>query len=316
MQALCGGIMRSGKVGSEDAAQSRCDAGIANHSNGEVALRKRLLLTRFLLTILFALLAVPASIAQEHAPLTLLLGAMDEEVALLDSTLTEPERISIGGLPCVRGKLFGRDVVVAQTGIGKVNAAMAATLLVDHLHPAEVIFTGIAGALSPTLQPGDIVIGRATIQHDLVAIYPDSQVVFAANNPLTGQRNPLYVPADGRLLTLALAVGKETQFDSVATAAGMRAPRCMTGIIATGDAFIASPAKKAAIREKLNADAVEMEGAAVAQVCYELGTPCLVIRSISDLATEEAAREIEQFYQVAAANSAHLVMGLVRQLSF
>ena len=95
-------------------------------------------------------------------PVTAILGAFEREVTLLEDRLTEPREHQIEGIRFVAGKLHGRNVVVAWTGVGKVNAAMTTTLLIEHFKPGNIIFTGIAGAVNPDLRPGDIVIAEKT----------------------------------------------------------------------------------------------------------------------------------------------------------
>jgi adenosylhomocysteine nucleosidase len=265
---------------------------------------------------LLAAAACADCLAQEQLQATTaILGAFDIEVEILESALEAREQITILGIQFAVGTLRGRRVVVARTGIGKVNAAMTTALLLDHFHPSEVIFTGIAGGINPDLLPGDIVIGATTLQHDFVAVTADSVTRMAPRNPVSGERNPVYIPGDEKLRDLAGIAGRHAALDSMVTSQGKRLPRVMEGVIATGDCFVASTAKKQELRDELRADAVEMEGAAVAQVCYQLGTPCIVIRSLSDNADESAAEDLERFYKVAAQNSARMVMTMVRLLA-
>jgi len=137
---------------------------------------------------------------------------------------------------------------------------------------------------------------------------------WAARNPLTGRRNPLFIEADARLLKIAEEARGLTKFDDLVTSRGKRTPKVVRGVVVTGDVFVMSGAAKADLRKRLNADAVEMEGAAVAQVCYQLDVPCLVIRSLSDLADASAEADCERFYKMAAGNSAQFVMHMVELL--
>jgi adenosylhomocysteine nucleosidase len=198
--------------------------------------------------------------------------------------------------------------------VGKVNAAMTATVLVEHFRPGEVLFTGIAGGLNPNLYPGDIVLGARTVHHDFAVLSDTGSTCMATVSPITGARNPVFLPADSLLLDLAREVAGGLALNPIPTPTGPRSPRIVEGLIATGESFIASPAKKEELRARLGADAVEMEGAAVAQVCRELGTPCLIVRSLSDRADSSAVSDLEQFYRIAADNSAALVMALVERL--
>jgi adenosylhomocysteine nucleosidase len=207
-----------------------------------------------------------------------------------------------------------RDVVVAFTGVGKVNAAMTTTLLLEHFDPCEVIFTGIAGAVDPNLSPGDIVIAEKTAYHDMGTVWPEGFFPKGIKNPLDGWHNPVFFDADKRLFALAQAAAKKVDLAPVNTGEGERKPNISPGIIVTGDVFVASETKCAELRKTFQADAVEMEGAAVAQICYQRHVPCLVIRSISDNADAGARADSMMFHMMAAKNSASLVSDIVSLL--
>ena len=248
---------------------------------------------------------------RDGAPPVAILGAFGDETQPVVRAVAEPETLRVLGLRFVRGTLQGCPVVVAETGVGKVNAAATTAVLLSRFAPRAVIFTGIAGGLDPDSRPGDIVIGTATVQHDFVHATDDSLIRFAPHNPVDGSRNPVYLPADARLLETLRRAAASTEFLAVHSSSGEGPPRCVEGTIATGDAFVASARMKRELRERLGADAVEMEGAAVAQVCHQSRTPCIVIRSLSDNADNQAAEDLERFYQVAAENAARLVLSAV-----
>jgi adenosylhomocysteine nucleosidase len=240
-----------------------------------------------------------------------ILGALEEEVSILEEQLLDKREEEIRGMRFVSGSLRGREVVIAKTGIGKVNAAMVTTLLLERFEPSEVIFTGIAGGINPELLPGDVVIGERTAQHDLGMLRPDGLINRGEISPVTGERNPVFFEADERLLEMAERAAGEVKLGPIETREEKRVPKIIKGVIVTGDIFAASTAKSIELRENLGADAVEMEGAAVAQVCYELGVPCIVIRSISDKAGEESLAELDKYLGVAAGNAAALTAELV-----
>jgi len=251
---------------------------------------------------------------QSRPSTTGILGAFGDEVAILEQAMTDARPQTILGVRFVTGTLKGRSVVVASSGVGKVNAAMCATLLIDHFMPGEVIFSGIAGGIDPGLHPGDIVIGEKTAHHDMGTLDPEGMHYRGMRSPVDWQPNPVYFDADPRLLLAAEAARKSVSLEKIASSEGERTPVIVRGIIVTGDVFVASPAKKEELRKGLQADAVEMEGAAVAQVCRELGVPCLVIRSISDTADAKARQEASLFSPIAAQNSALFVQSIVEQL--
>jgi len=247
----------------------------------------------------------------ESEPVTAILGAFEREVTLLEDRLTEPREHQIEGIRFVTGRLHDRNVVVVWTGVGKVNAAMTTTLLIEHFKPKHIIFTGIAGAVNPDLRPGDIVIAEKTAHHDMGTVWPEGLFVKGVKNRLDGMENPVFFPAEEKLVTCAQRAAERIDMQRVATVTGRRNPKIIKGVIVTGDSFIASTEKCAELRKKLNADAVEMEGAAVAQICYQRQIDHLVIRSISDSADEGAVTDKQMFYILAAKNSSDLVAEMI-----
>ncbi len=248
-------------------------------------------------------------------PVTAILGAFEREITLLEDKLTNPREQKIEGIRFVSGKLSGKRVVVAFTGIGKVNAAMTTTLLIEHFKPDKIIFTGIAGAVNRQLQPGDIVIAEKTAHHDMGTIWPEGLFHKGVKNRLDGWENPVFFEADEQLLKLAELAAEHIDLGSIHIITGERAPKVVKGVVVTGDAFIASADKCVELREKLGADAVEMEGAAVAQICYQRQIGHLIIRSISDKADEGAVFDKQMFYILAAKNSSALVAEIVGLLA-
>lgn len=251
-------------------------------------------------------------------PLTVVLGAQTREIALLRGELAGRKEHRILGIRYWEGRLASRRTVVARMASGKVNAAMVTTLAIEHFKPSEVIVTGIAGALNPNLRPGDLVIARRTVHHDMFRIIGSDVEYRGARDPIRGGRIPVFLEPPGDLLELAQRAARRTRFIPVRfhdRPTSPRSVRVLTGVVATGDAFVASDAMRADLRERLGADAVEMEGAAVAQVCYHLDVPCIVIRCMSDLANDVAVDDLESFADIAANNSAHLVREILRLLA-
>ena len=265
--------------------------------------------------LLFSLLLITqTTVAQRYKPqpVTGLLGAFGAEVALVKQSLQRPKTVLVDGVTFTTGRIGRQRVVVAETGIGKVNAAMTTALMLDHFRPRRVLFTGIAGGTNPDLQPGDIVIARRTSHHDYQSITFDQKSTNQTRNSISGQMNPAYFPADSLLLLQAQAVARTVAFEPIPMTT--RPPSVVTGTVVTGDQFISSAQKVAQLRQDFGADATEMEGAAVAQVCYQLGVPLLVIRSLSDRADDNARRDMLSFYETAARNSAKLVLAIVQGL--
>lgn len=268
---------------------------------------------------LLLLLVSQTAFAQRYKAqsITGLLGAFGAEVTLVKQTLKKSKTVVVDGVSFTTGRIGKQRVVVAETGIGKVNAAMTTALLLDHFRPQRVLFTGIAGGTNPDLQPGDIVIGRQTAHHDYGSITDKNTPTRQTRNAITYAFNPVYFPADSNLLLLAQRVSKTVPFEGIPLASGevsKRPVQVMTGTIVTGDVFVASAAKVSSLRADFGADATEMEGAAVAQVCYQIQVPHLIIRSLSDRADAEAHLALDKFYPTAARNSAKLVIAIVENL--
>jgi adenosylhomocysteine nucleosidase len=251
---------------------------------------------------------------QEEKSLIAIIGAFDEELEFLKEQMQQSEVIETNNMRVVKGILNGKNVVMALSGMGKVNAAMTTTYLIHQYNPEKIIFSGIAGGLNSEIEPGDIVIGEKTVQHDLVIWTNDSLSRFITYNPTNGEEVPLYHHADNEMLEVANKVSQKVELAMIKTTEGDREPKIIVGTIACGDAFIASSKKKEELINKFGADAVEMEGAAIAQVCRQFGIPVIVIRSISDSADEEAHTTIEGFYKTAAKNSATFVMEMLKEL--
>ncbi len=239
-----------------------------------------------------------------------ILGIASEMHTLLPH-IKQAHTITLLNVPFTTGMLKGENVVAARCGAGKVNAAMTATLLIDHFHPREIIFTGSAGGLNPALKPGDVVIGSKTAEHDYGTITAAGMDCQPTDGIGEKSRNPLYFPADPALLALAQKAAAVVKFTPVNTGSGPYMPHVMTGIILTGDVFVAYQKLNDMLRTKMGGDAVEMEGAAVAQVCWEEQTPFLAIRSISDNANSHTPVLYDRFYTLAARNSAKLVMTML-----
>ncbi|MEZ0538772.1 5'-methylthioadenosine/adenosylhomocysteine nucleosidase [Fibrella arboris] len=244
------------------------------------------------------------------SPITALLGAFGEEVKLIEEALQHPEVVDLQGHRFVTGMLGTQQVVVTLTGIGKVNAAMTTAFVMAHFRPSRVIFTGIAGGVRADLQPGDLVIGGEVGFHDVRSVTLTMEPTRQSMHPVSYALNPLYFPADAAMLRLAETSAQTIEFETVP---GFDRPPLVTvGRILTGDEFVHSAKRSDELRSEYGADAIEMEGAAVAQVCYQQQIPCLVIRSLSDRADSHAVIDLLAFLSTAARNSARLVTEMLK----
>jgi adenosylhomocysteine nucleosidase len=268
---------------------------------------------RALAALTLLALAAPASAPRAQRPVSVaVLGAMPEEIASFRERLRDVAARRIGGVEFLEGTLAGRAVVVARVGVGKVNAALTTTLLLEHYRPRRVVFTGVAGGLDSTLGPGDIVLARYAAQHDLGTWNAAGVTNWGASPAGDTTHNPVRFPGDTLLHRLARGAAAE----GGGAPAGAARWTVREGTVLTGDVFLANDSVRRDLRRRFpDALAVEMEGAAVAQVCWQMGrVPLLVVRSISDGAGAGASEDFATFARRAARNSSELVARVVAAL--
>jgi len=223
-----------------------------------------------------------------------IIGAMEEEVTILRDTLENRKQEFIAGCEFTSGIYKGVEIILLKSGIGKVNAAMSTTLLLDRYQPDYVINTGSAGGFHSSLNVGDVVIS-SEVRHNDVDV-----TAFGYEYGQVPGLPAAYIPND-MLINVAEKKAKEINDIQV-----------VKGLIVTGDSFLNDPNKVEFIRSKFsNLYAGEMEAAAIAQVCHLFDTPFVVIRALSDIAGKESDVSFDQFLDKAAKHSAQLVLKIV-----
>lgn len=219
-----------------------------------------------------------------------IIGAMKSEVEELIAHLSDRSESCYNGVVFHQGMLCGRiPAVIAESGVGKVNAAVTAVTMAERFHPRAIINTGVGGALAPELEVKDVALASALVQHDM-----DTSAIGDPVGLISGI-NVIELPADKALGAC------------VAKAAGELGIRCVSGVIASGDQFVSSAERKRYIVDNFGAIACEMEGASIAQVCYVNRVRYVVIRAISDSADGSAHMDYGEFVKIAAANSAKIL---------
>lgn len=226
-----------------------------------------------------------------------IIGAMKEEIELLLENLTEAQTELHAGMTYHKGRFQGQKVVITKSGVGKVNAAVCTQVLIDRFGADAVIFTGVAGAVDPKLNIGDIVVSTSSLQHDV-----DVTALGYPRGAIPYQEVSEY-PSDDRLINLAQQAGDKVY-----------PGRCVTGKVLSGDQFIADRGVVKALYEDLGGACTEMEGAAVAQVCYMNAIPHVIIRSMSDKADGSAHVNFEEFTVEASNRSFAIVKEMVQGL--
>ncbi|WP_240650669.1 5'-methylthioadenosine/adenosylhomocysteine nucleosidase [Variovorax sp. 350MFTsu5.1] len=226
---------------------------------------------------------------------------MHEELGALLALMPDEQRVRVAGRDFWVGHLHGRPVVAVLSRIGKVAAAITATVLLERFGVRAIVFTGVAGGLAPGVNVGDVVVATQLLQHDLDAspIFPKYEV------PLMGLSR---FAADAAIGDALAAVARETLRDPVALVGqeavaefGLHSPKVHRGLLVSGDRFVSTTAESEALQRALpDALAVEMEGAPVAQVCHDYGVPFAAMRTISDRADDAAHGDFSRFVAAVA----------------
>ena len=224
-----------------------------------------------------------------------IIGAMDDEVRELISLLEDRKNETVSGIDFNTGRLFGKNVVVAKCGVGKVFAAIATEAMIIKYSPELIVNSGVGGALDKSLRPLDIVFADKLVQHDM-----DTSPIGDPVGLISGI-NKVYFDTDKRAREILEAAAKE------------QGVNYLVGTVATGDKFISDKADKERITELFGASACEMEGGAIAHTAYVNGTPFMVVRAISDSADGEACMDYPTFLPLAVKVSTALTMALVEK---
>ena len=228
-----------------------------------------------------------------------LIGAMPEELSAVLACMPEAHCENVAGRQFWVGHLQGHEVVAVLSGIGKVAAALTATVLLEKFQVKRMLFTGVAGGLAQHVSVGDVVVASELLQHDMNAepLFPQYVV------PLSGCAK---FKTDEDLTRILLESARHT----------LPQVQVHAGLIISGDQFVASASESLRLQSALpEALAVEMEGAALAQVCRDYGVPLCVVRTLSDRADDEAHIDFSKFVkEVASHYSVTIVSEFLKRL--
>jgi adenosylhomocysteine nucleosidase len=226
-----------------------------------------------------------------------IIGAMEPEVAHLIQSLTSAEHSLIAGIEFISGQIAGKEVVITRSGIGKVAASIATTLLIEKFAVTHVVNTGSAGGFVDSLKIGDIVISSEVRHHDV------DVTAFGYEIGQMAQQPAAFIP-DAALV--------EAAKNAVSALGEVKA---IEGLICTGDSFICDPERTKVMRANFpTMAACEMEGAAIAQVCHQFKVPFVVIRSLSDNANNDSPVDFDSYIIKAGHHSAMMVVALLTEL--
>lgn len=219
-----------------------------------------------------------------------IIGAMDDEIAMYLDHLRKVKKTKYSIFTFYQGRFHDQNIVLVKSGVGKVFAAMITQYLIDKFGVTAILFTGVGGSLNKTLKIGDVVVSNDTVQHDFNAVplgFKRGQISYT---------NYRFFKADSKLRSVALKAKLNTH-------------KIIVGRILTGDQFFTQREKKRQkyLTKELKGDCIEMEGAAVGQVCIMNKVPFLIVRTVSDQADGTAVRDYNQFKHIVAANSFQIV---------
>lgn len=218
-----------------------------------------------------------------------IIGAMQVEIDGITALMANKEIQTISGIEFISGELYGKRIVAAVCGIGKVFAAVCAQTMILCFEPDVIINSGVAGTLTDELSIGDAAVASSVVQHDM-----DTTAIGDEPGLISGI-NVVYIPTSEKATELLESCVRLLNIN------------VKTGTIATGDCFINDTARKNEITEKFGAIACEMEGAAIGQVCYINGVNFSVLRAISDGGDENSSLDYPAFVKLAASRSIEIM---------
>lgn len=225
--------------------------------------------------------------------------AMAIEVEGILGLMENKEEIKKAGATFTKGTVHGKDVVVTECGIGKVNAALTTQVMIDTFSPAAIINSGVAGALSEKLRVGDVVISTDAVEHDYDTTAfgdPMGLICFAHEQRVD-------MPADKELTDALMKACQNLEDTTV-----------LSGRIATGDQFISDTDKRLQLGKDFDALACEMEGGAVGHACYRNKVPFAILRCISDDLTNSTSMDYESFKAFAANKTTAVLSDFIKEM--
>jgi adenosylhomocysteine nucleosidase len=226
-----------------------------------------------------------------------IIGAMEPEVAILKEKLSNCETITHAGYNFYQGQIDNSDVVIVQSGIGKVAAALATAILIDKFQPDYVVNTGSAGGFDPSLKVGDVVVSSEVRYHDVDVTAFGYEIGQLPANPAA------FIPHPALVSAAQIGIKELNNINA------------MLGLITTGDTFMTKKDDIAKARANFpTMAAVEMEGAAIAHTCHQFKVPFVIVRSLSDIAGIESPTSFDEYLETASVNSSQLVINILNAL--
>jgi len=271
-------------------------------------MKKQLITILFIVALVFPMTGGAKNVATPIG----IIGALPEEIIAIQAIMKNSQETTVNNKKIYSGTIKGHPVVLVQSGVGKVNGAATTQLLITKYGITQAVFTGVAGGINPRNRVGDVVIAKRLSQQDYGIVTPSGKEIWKAGTLFgAGKIEDTWFYLNQsklfRKLIKASYLVKLNKVPKELAKTKSYKPKIRVGTIVTGDEFVASEKKRKWLETTFQADAIEMEGAAFAQVCANNQIDCVVIRTISDLANENSHVDFPKFAAYAAANSAKLV---------
>ena len=243
-----------------------------------------------------------------------ILGAVPQEIPVLTNALEKPEKKSLWGIPYWKGKLHGKPVVIAITGIGKTYTAMTTTLFITEFKPRLVLMTGTGARINQQLRTGDVIVATHTYEHDYGSLTKNDMVYRPMNSPDDGKEvKNEFKPTASLLATAQKAI--DTYEAQTVTASGNTYKNIVRyGVVSSSDLFGVPQVRIDSLRNNFKTDIMEMESAPLGHVCETLGVPYLIVRSGSNVAQEAPNDDYLRLGPIAAREAAKFSLHLIKFL--
>jgi 5'-methylthioadenosine/S-adenosylhomocysteine nucleosidase len=278
---------------------------------------KRAFAAMLLLACSSLLCAGEAPAAPSHytpSNVVLVLGAVPQEIVPFRDALGQPAAEKLWGIPYYRGRMSGREVVVAITGIGKTFTAMTATLFISHFRPSVVVMSGTGARINQQLRTGDVIVAAELHEHDYGSLTREGMVYRPFNGPDDGREvENRFMPPATLLARADQAIAEYPSPEVTANGATYRT-RVRRGVVSSSDLFGVTSQRIAELRDHFHTDIMEMESGPLGLVCGELGVPYLVVRSGSNIAQEAPNDDYLRLGPIAAREAARFTLHLLKYL--
>jgi 5'-methylthioadenosine/S-adenosylhomocysteine nucleosidase len=278
--------------------------------------------TQLLLALAGLLMACSASAAEAPATPThykpsdviVILGAVPQEITVFTAAMGNPRKHTLWGIPYYRGKLEGKNVVVAITGIGKTFTGMTTTLFITEFKPRLVLMSGTGARINPELRTGDVIVATATYEHDYGSLTSGGMVYRAMNSPDNGKEVENAFSPPQALLDKADAAMSSYHAPEVTANGDTYAVKARRGVVSSSDLFGVTQQRIDQLRSLFHTDIMEMESAPLGHVCESLGVPYLIVRAGSNVAQEAPNDDYLRLGPIAAREAAKFTLHLLSYL--